>query len=113
MRQLLAIFLCAVIFIPLTGSIYDQPVYDRSNYVLLDESGIHWLDDERTLNIPMQQEPSWISNSIPWYERSIYDQNKNSVHDSIESSEIPVGMDFLQRDDSINFRQRSSINSIS
>ena len=38
MRQVLALFLCAVIFIPLTGSIYDQPVYDRSNYVLLDES---------------------------------------------------------------------------
>ena len=92
MRQLLAIFLCAVIFIPLTGSIYDQPVYDRSNFTSLDDSGIHWLDDERTLNIPMQQEPSWISNSIPWYERSIYDQNKNSIHDSIESSEIPVGM---------------------
>ena len=92
MRQLLAIFLCAVIFIPLTGSIYDQPVYDRSNFVSLDDSGIHWLDDERTLNVPMQQEPSWISDSLPWYERSIYDQNKNSIHDSIESLEIPVGM---------------------
>ena len=92
MRQLLALFLCAVIFIPLTGSIYDQPVYDRSNFVLLDESGIHWFDEERTYNVPHQVEPSWIDDNTPWYERSIYDQNKNSIHDSIESSEISVGM---------------------
>ena len=92
MRQLLAIFLCAVIFIPLTGSIYDQPIYDRSNYVLMDESGIHWLDEERTYVIPNQADPSWIHDNTPWYERSIYDQNKNSIHDSIESSEVPVGM---------------------
>ena len=69
-----------------------QPVYDRSNYVLLDESGIHWLDEERTYEVPHQADPSWIDDNTPWYERSIYDQNKNSIHDSIESSEIPVGM---------------------
>ena len=92
MRQLLAIFLCAVIFIPLTGSIYDQPIYDRSNYVSIDESEIHWLENQRTFNIPMQQEPSWASDNTPWYDRSVYDQNKNSIHDSIESSEAPVGM---------------------
>ena len=40
----------------------------------------------------MQQEPSWASDKTPWYERSVYDQNKNSIHDSIESSEAPVGM---------------------
>ena len=92
MRQLLAIFLCAVIFIPLTGSIYDQPIYDRSNYVSIDESEIHWLENQRTFNIPMQQEPSWASDNTPWYERSVYDQNKNSIHDSIETSGAPVGM---------------------
>ena len=40
----------------------------------------------------MQQEPSWASDNTPWYDRSVYDQNKNSIHDSIESSEAPVGM---------------------
>ena len=30
--------------------------------------------------------------NTPWYERSVYDQNKNSIHDSIESTQGSVGM---------------------
>ena len=92
MRQLLAIFLCAVIFIPLTGSIYAQPHYDRNDYIMVDNSGIHWLDIDRTHAIPNQAEPSWLYENTPWYERSVYDQNKNSIHDSIESAQGSVGM---------------------
>ena len=92
MRQLLAIFLCAVIFIPLTGSIYAQPHYDRNDYIKVDNSGIHWLDIDRTHAIPSQAEPSWLYENTPWYERSVYDQNKNSIHDSIESAQGSVGM---------------------
>ena len=92
MRQLLAIFLCAVIFIPLTGSIYAQPHYDRNDYIKVDNSGIHWLDIDRTHAIPNQAEPSWLYENTPWYERSVYDQNKNSIHDSIESAQGSVGM---------------------
>ena len=92
MRQLLAIFLCAVIFIPLTGSIYAQPHYDRNDYIMVDNSGIHWLDIDRTYAIPNQAEPSWLYENTPWYERSVYDQNKNSIHDSIESTQGSVGM---------------------
>ena len=92
MRQLLAIFLCAVIFIPLTGSIYAQPHYDRNDYIMVDNSGIHWLDIDRTHAIPSQAEPSWLYENTPWYERSVYDQNKNSIHDSIESAQGSVGM---------------------
>ena len=92
MRQLLAIFLCAVIFIPLTGSIYAQPHYDRNDYIKVDNSGIHWLEIDRTHAIPNQAEPSWLYENTPWYERSVYDQNKNSIHDSIESAQGSVGM---------------------
>ena len=92
MRQLLAIFLCAVIFIPLTGSIYAQPHYDRNDYIKVDNSGIHWLEIDRTHAIPSQAEPSWLYENTPWYERSVYDQNKNSIHDSIESAQGSVGM---------------------
>ena len=92
MRQLLAIFLCAVIFIPLTGSIYAQPNYDRNDYIKVDNSGIHWLDIDRTHAIPSQAEPSWLYENTPWYERSVYDQNKNYIHDSIESAQGSVGM---------------------
>ena len=92
MRQILAIFLCAVIFIPLTGSIYAQPNYDRNDYIMVDNSGIHWLEIDRTHAIPNQAEPSWLYENTPWYERSVYDQNKNYIHDSIESAQGSVGM---------------------
>ena len=92
MKRLLAVFLCAVIFLPLTGSIYEQPVYNRANWSTIDDSGIHWMNIEDTYHIPLQAEPTWAVDIPEWYERSIFDQNKNSIHDSIESSEVPVGM---------------------
>ncbi|DAC60008.1 MAG TPA: hypothetical protein D7I03_03055, partial [Candidatus Poseidoniales archaeon] len=92
MKRLLAVFLCAVIFLPLTGSIYDQPVYNRANWSSIDDSGIHWMNLEDTYQIPIQAEPSWVEDNPEWYERSIYDENKNAIHDSIEISEVPVGM---------------------
>ena len=92
MKRLLAVFLCAVIFLPLTGSIYEQPVYNRANWSTIDDSGIHWMNIEDTYQIPLQAEPTWAEDIPEWYERSIFDQNKNSIHDSIESSEVPVGM---------------------
>ncbi len=92
MKRLLAVFLCAVIFLPLTGSIYEQPVYNRANWSSIDDSGIHWMNIEDTFQIPLQAEPSWAEDNPEWYERSIFDQNKNAIHDSIEISEVPVGM---------------------
>ena len=92
MKQILAVFLCAVIFLPLTGSIYNQPIYDRSDWIEVDDSGIYWMNIGNTQQIPNQINPSWSEIISPWYERSIYDLNKNQIHDSIESSEIPVGM---------------------
>ena len=92
MNRLLAVFLCAVIFLPLTGSIYEQPVYNRANWSTIDDSGIHWMNNDDTYQIPLQAEPIWAEYIPEWYERSIFDQNKNSIHDSIESSEVPVGM---------------------
>ena len=92
MKRLLAVFLCVVIFLPLTGSIYDQPVYNRVNWSSIDDSGIHWMNIEDTYQIPLQAEPSWAEEHPEWYERSIFDQNKNAIHDSIENSQTPVGM---------------------
>ena len=92
MKQILAVFLCAVIFLPLTGSIYNQPIYDRSDWIEVDNSGIYWMNVDNTQQIPNQINPSWSETISPWYERSIYDLNKNQIHDSIESSEVPVGM---------------------
>jgi len=92
MKQFLAVLLCAIFFLPLTGSIYDQPVYDRADWTIADEYGVIWHHIDSTDTIPVQQEPEWAGVETAWWEISSYDLNKNGIHDSIESSTGLVGM---------------------
>ena len=92
MKQFLAVLLCAIFFLPLTGSIYDQPVYDRANWTIADEYGVIWNHVDSTDTIPVQQEPEWAGVETAWWEISSYDMNKNGIHDSIETSTGLVGM---------------------
>ena len=92
MKQFLAVLLCAIFFLPLTGSIYDQPVYDRADWTIADEYGVIWHHVDSTDTIPVQQEPEWAGVETAWWEISSYDMNRNGIHDSIESSTGLVGM---------------------
>lgn len=92
MKRLVAVALCAIFFLPLTGSIYDNPVHYRHNWNVVDDAGIFWANVEDTYQIPIQDDSAWSNDNKPWYERSIYDNNNNRIHDSIETSLIPVGM---------------------
>ena len=92
MKQFLAVLLCMIFFLPLTGSIYDQPVYDRADWTSVDDYGIIWHHVDSTESIPIQQDPAWAGVDTAWWEISSYDVNRNSIHDSIESSTGLVGM---------------------
>ena len=92
MKQFLAVLLCAIFFLPLTGSIYDQPVYDRADWTIADEYGVIWHHLDSTDTIPVQQEPEWAGVETAWWEISSYDLNRNGIHDSIETSTGLVGM---------------------
>ena len=92
MKQFLAVFLCAIFFLPLTGSIYDQPVYDRADWTIADDYGIIWHHVDSTDITPIQQEPQWAGIETAWWDISSYDINRNGVHDSIESATGMVGM---------------------
>ncbi len=92
MKQFLAVLLCVIFFLPLTGSIYDQPVYDRADWTSVDDYGIIWHHVDSTESIPIQQYPAWAGVETAWWEISSYDVNRNSIHDSIESSTGLVGM---------------------
>ena len=92
MKQFLAVLLCVIFFLPLTGSIYDQPVYDRADWTSVDDYGIIWHHVDSTESIPIQQDPAWAGVDTAWWEISSYDVNRNSIHDSIESSTGLVGM---------------------
>tara|TARA_B100000767_G_scaffold266382_1_gene283652 strand:+ start:112 stop:2280 length:2169 start_codon:yes stop_codon:yes gene_type:complete len=92
MKQFLAVFLCAIFFLPLTGSIYDQPVYDRADWTIADDYGIIWHHVDSTDTTPTQQEPQWAGIETAWWDISSYDINRNGIHDSIESATGIVGM---------------------
>ena len=92
MKQFLAVLLCVIFFLPLTGSIYDQPVYDRADWTSVDDYGIIWHHVDSTESIPIQQDPAWAGVETAWWEISSYDVNRNSIHDSIELSTGLVGM---------------------
>ena len=92
MKRLIAVVLCAVIFLPLTGSIHNNAIHYRADWSATDESGLVWLDADYTMNIPHQTAPEWLNQQQPWYERSVYDKNNNYIHDSIERADVPVGM---------------------
>ena len=92
MKQFLAVLLCAIFFLPLTGSIYDQPVYERADWTIADEYGVIWHHVDSTDTIPVQQEPEWAGVETAWWEISSYDMNRNGIHDSIETSTGLVGM---------------------
>jgi serine protease AprX len=92
MKQFLAVFLCVIFFLPLTGSIYDQPVYDRADWTIADDYGIIWHHVDSTDITPIQQEPQWAGIETAWWDISSYDINRNGMHDSIESSTGMVGM---------------------
>ncbi|MFL2881722.1 MAG: S8 family peptidase [Candidatus Poseidoniaceae archaeon] len=92
MKQFLAVLLCVIFFLPLTGSIYDQPVYDRADWTSVDDYGIIWHHVDSTESIPIQQAPAWAGVETAWWEISSYDVNRNAIHDSIESSTGLVGM---------------------
>lgn len=92
MKQFLAVFLCAIFFLPLTGSIYDQPVYDRADWTIADDYGIIWHHVDSTDSIPIQQDPAWAGVETAWWDISSYDMNRNGVHDSIELATGMVGM---------------------
>ena len=92
MKQFLAVLLCVIFFLPLTGSIYDQPVYDRADWTSVDDYGVIWHHVDSTDSIPIQQEPQWAGTETAWWDISSYDINRNGIHDSIESATGMVGM---------------------
>jgi len=85
MRRAIAIFLFSLLMGPLTGSLTNQQGADLSDWVAVDEQQIQWMKKSSSLQIPQQQSPIWIENSQPWWQVTALDQNRNSIHDSLET----------------------------
>ena len=70
---------------PLTGSLTNQQDSNLSDWVAVDEQQIQWMPKSSTLQIPQQLSPQWIDNETSWWERTVLDQDRNEIHDSLES----------------------------
>jgi len=92
MKRLIAVFLFALMLSPLTGSLTLEKQPHEGQWFTVDPTQRSWHPIGSTFEVPEQLEPSWASDDTPWWERSALDQNRNGIHDSIESELEPVGM---------------------
>ena len=51
----------------------------------MDAEGLQWMPSGYGFDVPDQAEPAWLNDNTPWWERTALDQNRNAVHDSLET----------------------------
>ena len=88
-RGVVAILLVLLLMVPLTGSIAEGDSYDYdSNDFILINSG-------ETTDIPHQKSIPWDI-SIPWWETTMLDSNRDGVHDSLadETGMVNLGISY-------------------
>ena len=85
MRRLLALFLFAVMMGPVTGSLTVGDFDGRNEWSSVDNEGLQWIQSGQTFEVPQQTPPQWVDDDTPWWERTVLDQNRNEIHDSLES----------------------------
>ena len=88
-RGVVAILLVLLLMAPLTGSIAEGDSYDyNSNDFIIINSG-------ETTDIPMQKSIPWDI-SIPWWETTMLDSNRDGVHDSLadETGIVNLGISY-------------------
>ena len=88
-RGVVAILLVLLLMAPLTGSIAEGDSYDyHSNDFIIINSG-------ETTDIPMQKSIPWDI-SIPWWETTMLDSNRDGVHDSLadETGIVNLGISY-------------------
>ena len=91
MKRFIAVFMVATMLGSLTGSlgIEERPI--RSDWETIGD-GLVWYPADFTHEVPKQENPIWLEEQLPWWERSVFDKNNNYIHDSIESKQEIVGL---------------------
>ena len=83
MRRMLAVVVLALLMGPVTGSLFvkSEPI----GWEAVDAEGLQWMPTGYGFDVPEQAEAAWLSDSTPWWERTALDENRNAIHDSLES----------------------------
>ena len=80
---MLAVVVLALLMGPVTGSLFvkSEPI----GWEAVDAEGLQWMPSGYGFDVPDQAEPAWLNDNTPWWERTALDQNRNAVHDSLET----------------------------
>ena len=83
MRRMLAVVVLALLMGPVTGSLFvkSEPI----GWEAVDAEGLQWMPAGYGFDVPEQAEADWLSDTTPWWERTALDENRNAIHDSLES----------------------------
>ena len=83
MRRMLAVVVLALLMGPVTGSLFvkSEPI----GWEAVDAEGLQWMPAGYGFDVPEQAEATWLSDTTPWWERTALDENRNAIHDSLES----------------------------
>ena len=83
MRRTLAVVVLALLMGPITGSLYVQS--EPFGWETVDSEGLQWRPVGYGFDVPQQAEAAWLNDNTPWWERTALDQNRNAIHDSLET----------------------------
>jgi len=80
---MLAVVVLALLMGPVTGSLFvkSEPI----GWEAVDAEGLQWMPTGYGFDVPQQAEAAWLSDTTPWWERTALDENRNAIHDSLES----------------------------
>ena len=90
MQRILAFTVLALMMAPVTGSLVasSEPI----EWVAVDEQGFQWMPSGYTTEVPFQAMPTWVDDDTPWWLRTALDQNRNKIHDSLETLQGSTGI---------------------
>ena len=83
MRRMLAVLVLALLMGPVTGSLFVKS--EPTGWEAVDHEGFQWMPAGYSFDVPSQAEAAWVADDTPWWERTALDQNRNAIHDSLES----------------------------
>ena len=83
MRRTLCFVVLALLMGPITGSLAIES--QQTDWQAVDATGLQWMPRGYSEDVPFQADAVWLSDQTPWWERTALDQNRNSIHDSLET----------------------------
>ena len=92
-RRLVALLLVIILVSPLVGSI--AATNSDDDLKPLDSTGIQLINEDQTTEPPIQ-EPIWWDPDLKWWQHSSLDNDRNGIHDSLQSTTgiVNIGLSY-------------------